>query len=321
MQRLSAARRLRAGAVDRQVALAGFSLACDRIGVRGGVRAGAAPRDPSRCTRRSSARDPAAARGPRRPHPRRRTRQMDRAATASRARPPTAGCCAERGEEGRSGEWHVVVTGPAMTLEHGDKSSACDRIGDEYGCQSTPGGRTLPESAVVRVVVADRAPTTWFARPTPRSPGSARCCFRMPRDRARQPAPSSASRPSAASAARGSRCGGVVDATAGQRRGARRDLGAHPVPRRRRSGRWPSLAKPRPRICRSGICTRAAVTSPGELLRRGHARAGVGARRRAVPRQRVRARPAAQRRVTRRPRGATRPTSRRRRWRAPSRTC
>src|SRR5438128_1432094 len=32
----------------------------------------------------------------------------------------------EQGNEGRSDGWHVVITGTAMTIEHGDETSSCD---------------------------------------------------------------------------------------------------------------------------------------------------------------------------------------------------
>ena len=84
----------------------------------------------------------------------------------------------QAGEEGRSGAWHVVITGTAMTLEHGRASSACDLIGDTYGCRETPGGRALPESTVVRVVVAAGAYDV-TRRPDTTIAGIRARCFRM----------------------------------------------------------------------------------------------------------------------------------------------
>jgi hypothetical protein len=176
VQRLSAARRLGAGAVDRRVALAGFALVA--IGLVVAVAFARAPRpDVPTPVPGISVRDPAAARdlvGLMRKGERGKwIVQYGFTRTTSGGR-----VLRQRGEEGRSGEWHVVVTGTAMTLEHGDKSSECDRAGDEYGCRAIPGGRALPESAVVRVVV-DSGAYNVVRRPDTTIAGIRARCFRM----------------------------------------------------------------------------------------------------------------------------------------------
>ncbi len=176
MQRLSAARRLGAGAVDRQVAVGVFSLVA--IGL---VCAAAFARAPlpelAGSARQLPVRDPAAARDLeallRAGERGRWIVQYDYTRIIGRGRPLRL-----RGEEGRSGAWHVVISGTAMTLEHGDASSACDLIGNEYGCKTTPGGRALPESEVVRVVVAAGAYDV-VRRPDTTIAGVGARCFRM----------------------------------------------------------------------------------------------------------------------------------------------
>jgi hypothetical protein len=84
----------------------------------------------------------------------------------------------QAGEEGRSGTWHVVITGTAMSFERGRASYACVLIGGGYGCKETPGGRALPESTVVRVVVAAGAYDV-TRRPDTTIAGVRARCFRM----------------------------------------------------------------------------------------------------------------------------------------------
>lgn len=176
MQRLSAARRLGAGPVDRQVAvgvlsLVAIGLVCATAFARAPLPEVAAPAP------RLATRDPTAARDLvallRAGERGRWIVQYDFTRIIGHGR-----ALRHRGVEGRSGAWHVTITGTAMTLEHGDASSACDLIGNDYGCKKTPGGRALPESTVVRVVVAAgaydvvRRPDTTIAGVTAR-------CFRM----------------------------------------------------------------------------------------------------------------------------------------------
>jgi len=82
------------------------------------------------------------------------------------------------GAEGRSDTWHVVITGTAMSIEHGDETSSCDLVGAEYGCRKTPPRRTLPESTVVRVVV-DAGAYNVVRRPDTTIAGIQALCFRM----------------------------------------------------------------------------------------------------------------------------------------------
>jgi hypothetical protein len=167
VQRPFAARRLGAGAVDRRVAIGSFSLAA--IGLLCVVTLARAPAPPVR--------DPAAARDlvalMRLGERGRWIVEYDFTRTNADGRVLRHG-----GEEGRSGAWHVVIAGTAMTLEHGRGSSACDLLGARYGCKPTPGGRAVPESTVVRVVVAAGAYDV-TGRPDARIAGVRARCFRM----------------------------------------------------------------------------------------------------------------------------------------------
>jgi hypothetical protein len=177
VQRPFAARRLGAGAVDRQVAFGSFSLVA--IGLLCAVALARAPLPPELRGRvpATPARDPVAARD---------LVALMRAGERSRwivrydfTRTNADGrVLRQAGEEGRSGTWHVVVTGTAMTFEHGRASYACDLIGGSYGCKETPGGRALPESTVVRVVVAAGAYDV-TRRPDTTIAGVRARCFRM----------------------------------------------------------------------------------------------------------------------------------------------
>jgi hypothetical protein len=145
VQRLSAARRLGAGAVDRQVAVGGFSLAAVVL-----LCAAAFARAPLPAI---AVRDPAAARdlvalmrtGERSgwiaSYDFTRTLADGRALRQSR-------------REGRSTALHVVVSGTTMTIERRRRSYACTLVGTRYGCKESTVGVTLPASEVLRVAVA-----------------------------------------------------------------------------------------------------------------------------------------------------------------------
>ena len=145
MQRPSAARRLRVGAVDRRVAVGGLLLAAIAL-----VSTAAAARAP---LPEIFVRDPAAARDlvalMRAGERGRWIVRYDFVRTLANGR-----VLRERASEGRSSSWHVVITGAAMTLERGDRSYACDLVGNRSDCKKIPGGAALPESEVVRVAVA-----------------------------------------------------------------------------------------------------------------------------------------------------------------------
>ena len=177
MQRPFAARRLGAGAVDRRVAVGSFSLVA--IGLLCTVALARAPL-PAEVRARAaaiSARDPAAARD---------LVALMRAGERGRwivryrfTRTNADGrVLRQLGEEGRSGTWHVVITGTAMSFERGRASYACVLIRGSYGCKETPGGRALPESTVVRVVVAAGAYDV-TRRPDTTIAGVRARCFRM----------------------------------------------------------------------------------------------------------------------------------------------
>jgi hypothetical protein len=167
VQRPFAARRLGADAVDRQVAVASVALAA--IGLLCVVAVARAPAPHGR--------DPAAARDlvalMRLGERGRWIVRYDYMRTNADGR-----VLRQAGEEGRSGAWHVVISGTAMTLEHGRDSSACDVIGARYGCKRTPGGRALAESTVVGVVVAAGAYDV-TRRPDTTIAGLRARCFRM----------------------------------------------------------------------------------------------------------------------------------------------
>jgi hypothetical protein len=176
VQRLTAARRLAAAAIDRRVAIGAFSLAA--IGLLCTVAFARAPLPDVRVAEPVvPAGDPAAARD---------LVALMQAGERGRwivhydfTRRITDGrVLRQQGAEGRSGGWHVVITGTAMTVEHGEESSSCDLVGAEYGCRQQPRGRTLPESSVVQVVV-DTGAYTVVRRPDATIAGMRARCFRM----------------------------------------------------------------------------------------------------------------------------------------------
>jgi hypothetical protein len=176
VQRPTAARRLAAAAIDRRVAIGGLSLAA--VGLLCTVAFARAPRpDIPVAAPAAPAGDPAAARD---------LVALMRVGERGRwivhydfTRRITDGrVLRQRGEEGRSGGWHVVVTGTAMIIEHGRESSSCDLVGAEYGCRQGPRRRTLPESTVVQVVV-DTGSYTVVRRPDTTIAGMRARCFRM----------------------------------------------------------------------------------------------------------------------------------------------
>jgi len=84
----------------------------------------------------------------------------------------------QRGAEGRSSSWHVVILGTAMTVERGGRTFTCAIVSGRSGCRKTSDRAALPESEVVRVAVATgaydvvRTPDTTIA-------GVGARCFRM----------------------------------------------------------------------------------------------------------------------------------------------
>ena len=145
MQRLSAARRLRAGAVDRRVAVGGFSLAAVVV-----LCAAAFARAPLPAI---AVRDPAAARD---------LVALMRAgersgwiASYDSTRTVANGMTMhQRSREGRSTTLHVVVSGTTMTIERRRRSYDCSLVGKRFGCEESTAGSTLPASEVLRVAVA-----------------------------------------------------------------------------------------------------------------------------------------------------------------------
>ena len=145
MQRPSVARRLGAGAVDRHVAVGSFLLAAIAL-----VCAAAFARAP---LPEILGRDPAAARDlvalMRSGERGRWIVSYDFTRTLANGR-----VLHQRGDEGRSSSWHVVVLGAAMTIERGNRTFTCALVGDRSGCAKAAGAAALPESSVVRVAVA-----------------------------------------------------------------------------------------------------------------------------------------------------------------------
>jgi hypothetical protein len=145
VQRLSAARRPEAGAVDRQVALGGLLLAAIALLCTVGFSDAPLPE--------VLVRDPAAARDlvslMRSGERGRWIVQYDFTRTLADGR-----VLRQRGSEGRSASWHVVSQGAAMTIERGNRTYTCALIGDRSGCTKTADHAALPESEVVRVAVA-----------------------------------------------------------------------------------------------------------------------------------------------------------------------
>jgi hypothetical protein len=145
VQRLSARRRLRAGALDRRVAVGGFSLSAVVL-----LGAAAFARAPLPAT---DVRDPAAARA---------LVALMRAGERSRwiasydfTRTLANGLTLhQRRREGHSTTLDVVVSGTAMTIEHGQRSYDCELVGERSGCKESIVGVTLPASDVLRVAVA-----------------------------------------------------------------------------------------------------------------------------------------------------------------------
>jgi hypothetical protein len=176
VQRPTAARRLAAAAIDRRVAIGGFSLSA--IGLLCTVAFAHAPRPDIRVTAPAArAGDPDAARD---------LVALVRAGERGRwivrydftRRIADGRVLRQRGAEGRSGGWHVAITGTAMTIDHGDESSSCDLVGAEYGCRKEPRRGALPESRVVQVVV-DTGAYTVVRQPDTTIAGTRARCFRM----------------------------------------------------------------------------------------------------------------------------------------------
>ena len=170
MQRPSAARRLGAGAVDRHVAAGAFLVAA--IVMLCTVAFTHAPL-PAIVVR-----DPAAARdlvalmnsGERGEW----IVTYDFSRTLANGR-----TLRQRADEGRSSSWHVVILGPAMTIERGGRTFACAVVGGRSGCRRTSDGSALPESAVVRVAVATGAYDVVRKPDTTIAGLSARCLSRF----------------------------------------------------------------------------------------------------------------------------------------------
>ena len=176
MQRPSASRRVGAGAVDRPIAIVAFCLAA--IGLVCGAAFARAPVPETHASALTSpANDPASARD---------LIALMRAGERGHwiveydftRRRADGRVLRQQGEEGRSGAWRVVITGTAMTIEHGDATSSCDLVGAEYGCQKAPARRSLAGSRVVRVVV-DAGAYSVSRRPDITIAGIRAQCFRM----------------------------------------------------------------------------------------------------------------------------------------------
>ena len=195
VQRRSAARRLRAGAVDRRAAVGGFSLTavallCAAVFTRAPLPA-------------IDVRDPAAARalvalmrvGQRSLW----IATYDFTRTLANGR-----TMHQRRREARSTTLHVVVSGTAMTIEQGRRSYDCELVGARSGCEESNVGVTLPASELLRVAVAIGAYDV-VRRPDPRSGGSGRDVSACAR-RVTEASPTSVSRPTTASPRAESRC-------------------------------------------------------------------------------------------------------------------
>jgi hypothetical protein len=145
VQRLSAARRPEAGAVDRQVAVGGLLLSAIALLCAVGFTNAPLPE--------VLVRDPAAARDlvslMRSGERGRWIVQYDFTRTLADGR-----VLRQTGNEGRSASWHVVRQGAAMTIERGNLTYTCALVGDRSGCTKTADHAALPESEVVRVAVA-----------------------------------------------------------------------------------------------------------------------------------------------------------------------
>jgi len=55
--------------------------------------------------------------------------------------------------EARNAQLHVLLAGPAMTIESPHRSYDCTLVGDRAGCSQADSARTLPDSEVLRVAV------------------------------------------------------------------------------------------------------------------------------------------------------------------------
>jgi hypothetical protein len=145
VQRLSAARRPEAGAVDRRVAIGGLVLSAIALVCAVGFTNAPLPE--------GLVRDPAAARDlvalMRSGEQGRWIVEYDFTRTLADGR-----VLRQRGNEGRSASWHVVIQGTGMTIERGNLTYTCARLGDGFGCTKTSDHAALPESEVVRVAVA-----------------------------------------------------------------------------------------------------------------------------------------------------------------------
>lgn len=169
MQGPSAARRLGAGAVDRQVAVG--SLVLCAIALVSAVAFTNAPLP------KELVRDPAAARdlvtlmrtGE---HGQWIARyDFTRTLADGRVRRQVI-------EEGRSGSLHVAITGTAMSLERGGRAYECNEVGERAGCTRVPDAAALPPSEVMRVAVATGAYDV-IRRPDRKVAGIRAQCFRV----------------------------------------------------------------------------------------------------------------------------------------------
>jgi hypothetical protein len=167
--RLSAARRPEAGAVDRQVAVGGLLLAAIALLCAVGFTNAPLPE--------VLVRDPAAARDlvslMRSGERGRWIVQYDFTRTLADGR-----VLRQHGNEGRSASWHVVSQGTAMTIERGNLTYTCARLGARSGCSKTADHAALPESEVVRVAVGAGAYDVVRTRDATIAGIRARC-FRM----------------------------------------------------------------------------------------------------------------------------------------------
>jgi hypothetical protein len=169
VQRPFAARRLGAGAVDRYVATGSFLVAS--IVIVGAVAFTHAPVPAIVVRDAAAARDLVALM-----HSGERGQWIvtyDFTRTLADGR-----ILRQRGDEGRSSSWHVVVLGPAMTIERGGRTFVCAVVGGHSGCRKTSDGAALSESAVVRVAVATGAYDV-VRKPDTTIAGLRARCFRM----------------------------------------------------------------------------------------------------------------------------------------------
>jgi hypothetical protein len=80
--------------------------------------------------------------------------------------------------EGRTPSLHVLTSGSAMTVERGNQTYVCNLVEDRSSCDTTPGGRALPASEVLRVAVSAGA---YAVRRLPEQviAGQSSRCFRV----------------------------------------------------------------------------------------------------------------------------------------------